>query len=228
VLVSGGLDSAVLLGRLLQTGARLLPVYIRCGFSWEATELHWLRRFLRAVRSLRLAPLRIVEVPLRPTYGERSTSLRAPSRARSRDGAHWGFTGRRVPGAASADAAVYLPGRNVLLLSHAAILCAQQGMTTIALGTLKGNPFGDATPRFFRDMAACLSRALGHPIRVRTPLARWTKPQVIRSMANAPFALTFSCLAPRKHRHCGRCNKCAERRRAFRHAGVPDPTPYAR
>jgi 7-cyano-7-deazaguanine synthase len=39
--------------------------------------------------------------------------------------------------------------------------------------------------------------------------------------------LTFSCLAPQGRRHCGRCNKCAERKRAFRQAGIPDPTKYA-
>ena len=96
-------------------------------------------------------------------------------------------------------------------------------MTTIALGTLKGNPFGDATPRFFRDMAACLSQALRRPIRVLAPLRWLTKPQLIRATPNVPWALTFSCLRPRGRRHCGRCNKCAERRRAFRAAGIPDP-----
>jgi 7-cyano-7-deazaguanine synthase len=28
-------------------------------------------------------------------------------------------------------------------------------------------------------------------------------------------------------RHCGRCNKCAERRKAFADAGIADGTPYA-
>ena len=211
MLVSGGLDSAVLLVRLLRTGGRLLPVYLRCGCSWEAAELHWLHRLLGAVRSPRLAPLRVIEVPLRSTYG-----------------AHWSLTGRNVPGADSPDATVYLPGRNLLLLSHAGILCAQQGISTIALGTLRGNPFGDATPRFFRQAAASLSLALGRSIRVRAPLRRMTKPQLIRATAHTPWRLTFSCLAPRGRRHCGRCNKCAERRRAFRDAGIADPTVYSR
>lgn len=211
VLVSGGLDSAVLLTRLLAAHGRLLPLYVRCGLSWEAAELHWLRRLLGAVRSPRLAPLHVIEVPLRSIYG-----------------AHWSFTGRNIPGAHSQDAAVYLPGRNVLLLTHAGILCARWGIATIALGTLKRNPFGDASPRFFREMAACLSRALCRPVRVLAPLRRLTKPALIRSAPGVPWALTFSCLRPRGRRHCGRCNKCAERRRAFRAAGVPDPTGYAR
>ncbi|MBI2104481.1 MAG: 7-cyano-7-deazaguanine synthase [Candidatus Omnitrophica bacterium] len=199
VLASGGLDSAALLIRCLKAGGRVAPLYLRCGFVWEAAELHWLRRFLRSVRSPRLLPLQVLDVPLRSTYG-----------------AHWSLTGRRVPGASSADEAVYLPGRNVLLLAHAAVRCAQRGITTIAIGTLAGNPFGDGSPRFFRGMSACLSLALRRPIRVLAPLRRLTKPALIRATPGVPWALTFSCLRPRGRRHCGRCNKCAERRRAFR------------
>ena len=209
VLVSGGLDSAVLVRRLLRSGRRVQPLYVRCGLAWEAAELARLRRFLRAIRSPQLAPLAVLELPLRVVYGR-----------------HWSLTGRGVPGSRSADAAVYLPGRNALLLAHAAVFCAQRGITTIALGLLKGNPFADASPAFLRRMAGCLSQALGRPIRVSAPLRGLTKTQVIRSAAGLPLALTFSCLAPRGLQACGRCNKCAERRRAFRRAGVADPTRY--
>ncbi len=211
VLVSGGLDSAVLLTRLLKQGERVLPLYLHHGLRWEAAERYWLRRLLRAVRFPALSALLAAELPLRALYG-----------------AHWSLTGRGVPGARSADAAVYLPGRNLLLLSYAGVLCAQRGISTIALGTLKGNPFGDATPQFFRQMASCLTQALGRSIRIRTPLARFSKFDLIRTTRGVPWGLTFSCLNPQGRRHCGRCNKCAERRRAFRAARVSDPTDYAR
>ena len=210
LLISGGLDSGCLLHQFLSRGARVFPLYLRCGLRWEAAELHWLRRFLRAVRSPRLLPLQVAALPLQAVYG-----------------AHWSLTGRRVPGAASADRAVYLPGRNALLLSVSAILCAQRGVSTIALGLLKGNPFGDASPGFLRQMAACLTQALDHPIRILTPLRSMRKAHVIRLARTMPLALTFSCLQPRGLRHCGRCNKCAERRHAFARAGIADPTRYA-
>lgn len=208
-LVSGGLDSAVLLHRLVASGSQVMPLYLRWGLSWEAIELYWLRRLLDAMPSARLGALAVLDVPIRSTYG-----------------AHWSITGARVPSAQSDDRAVYLPGRNVLLLTHAAILCAERHLTTIALGTLKGNPFHDATPRFFTQIARCLSDALDVPLRVVAPLRRFTKSQLIRSEPNVPFRLTCSCLRPRGYRHCGRCNKCAERQRAFREAGIPDPTRY--
>jgi 7-cyano-7-deazaguanine synthase len=194
----------------LAQGGRVVPLYLRCGLRWEPAELSWLRRFLRAVRSTSLAPLVVVDLPLRSLYG-----------------VHWSFTGRRIPGAYSADAAVYLPGRNVLLLTAAAVACAKQRISRLALGTLSGNPFGDASPAFFRRMSACLSEALARPIRITAPLRRLTVAQLARAAAEAPLALTFSCLRPRGRRHCGACNKCAERRRAFRQAGMVDPTEYA-
>ena len=209
-LVSGGLDSAVLMRQLLASGHRVLPCYLRCGLRWEATELYWLRRVLRAMRSPRLLPLAVGEMPLRSIYGP-----------------HWSLSGRRIPGPRSADSTVYLPGRNLLLVGHAAVLCSRRGLSTIALGVLKGNPFGDATPGFFSQLAGCLTQALGRPFRILTPLRRFSKTQLIRATAKTPWKLTFSCLNPQGRWHCGRCNKCAERQRAFHRARIADPTRYA-
>lgn len=210
VLLSGGLDSAFLLRHSLQRHGRVFPLYVRCGLRWEASELYWLQRLLRAIPHDRLASLRVIDAPLRSTYG-----------------AHWSLTGRRLPGARSADHAVYLPGRNVLLLTHAAIVGARDGVHTFALGLLQGNPFGDASSTCLAHLARCLSLALGRPIRILTPLAHLDKAELIRrAAAQLPLQLTWSCLRPGPQRHCGRCNKCAERRQAFRNAGIPDPTSY--
>ncbi len=210
ILMSGGLDSAVLLVRFLKRGAWVIPFYLRCGLQWEDAEVYWLRRLLHTVRSPQLAPLQVVPLSLVGVYGT-----------------HWSVRGARVPSAHSDDRAVYLPGRNVLLFGATAIRCAEQRISTIAIGTLRGNPFGDATPRFFLQLSRCLTQALRSPIRVVAPLRRLTKRELIHRARGVPFALTFSCLQPRGHQHCGRCNKCAERTRAFYAAGIQDPTLYA-
>ena len=46
VLISGGLDSAVLCVELLGDYARVHPLYIRCGLRWEEVELAAARAFL--------------------------------------------------------------------------------------------------------------------------------------------------------------------------------------
>ena len=146
---------------------------------------------------------------------------------RSLYGRHWSFGDGPVPSASSSDAAVYLPARNAFLLTAAARVADTHHADEVALGLLKGNPFGDASPKFLRLAGQALSEALDHPVRVKAPLAGMRKTALVRHASEPAKALSFSCLNPRGRRHCGRCNKCAERQRAFRAARVPDPTSYA-
>jgi hypothetical protein len=125
-LVSGGLDSWFLVQTLRKTRAAIHPVYVRCGLAWEPAELFWLREWLAKLPRAGLRALKVLHVPVHGLYGR-----------------HWSVTGRDVPASDSRDAAVYLPGRNILLLAHAAVYGIQQGLSTIALGTLAGNPFKD-------------------------------------------------------------------------------------
>lgn len=194
VLVSGGVDSSVLVADLLRRGYAVHPLYVRCGFIWEAAELSWLRRLLAALKTARLKPLIVSEIPAGPLIGR-----------------HWSMTGRGVPGSGSAWESVYLPGRNLLLLCQAGLFCAARGIPTVALGLLKGNPFSDASPIFLRKMQEVLRAAFGVPIRLRTPYRAMTKRQVARKMPDFPFDLTFSCLRPQGLRHCRACSKCEER-----------------
>ena len=210
-LVSGGLDSLCLVRMLLADGRRVRPVYVRCGLRWEDAELAAARRWLSALRHSRLEPVTVLDVPARPLYGR-----------------HWSLGSGRVPSARASDVSVYLPGRNALLLSLAAVLTDRAGASTIMLGTLAGNPFRDASPAFFKSTAAVFSRALSRRITIEAPQRRLTKSRLVRLHADAPLHMTFSCIQPVGRRHCGRCNKCAERRRAFRAARVPDRTRYTR
>ena len=198
VLVSGGMDSAVLLGETLRRGHTVHPLFVRCGLSWERVELYWLRRFLKAVRSPRLKPLTIVDVPVRDLYGP-----------------HWSTTGRDVPGYSSRNETVYLPGRNILLLSKAGIFCAFKGVHVLLMGLLKGNPFADSTPAFLRSMERTLRVGLGFSISIRVPFRGLTKAQVLTRSTGLPLHLTFSCIGPRGLQPCGHCNKCAERNKVL-------------
>jgi 7-cyano-7-deazaguanine synthase len=209
-LVSGGLDSCVLLAALAKSHRKVYPVFIRSGLAWEAAELQHLKKFLRSADIPHVQSLTVLDLPARDLYG-----------------IHWSTTGRKVPNARTHDAAVYLPGRNLLLLSKAAVFCALHRIDTIAVGSLDHNPFPDATPKFFREFAAVAGKALGSRIKVIAPFRRLPKEKVIRRGKKLPLHLSFSCIAPRRGMHCGRCNKCAERQQAFRAANVIDCTKYA-
>jgi 7-cyano-7-deazaguanine synthase len=210
VLTSGGLDSAVLVAELLPRYARVFPVYVRSGLQWEEVELHWLRQFLNRLRDARLEPLTIMTLPMEDIYGR-----------------HWSVTGDGVPEREAAWDSVYLPGRNLILLAKAAVFCALRGISTIAIGLLEGNPFPDATPSFLALMAQTVSQGLAHPIAILAPYRGLSKYEIIRRGRHLPLDLTFSCISPIGHHHCGRCSKCAERQQAFAQAGLLDPTAYA-
>jgi 7-cyano-7-deazaguanine synthase len=209
-LVSGGLDSCVMLAELAHRYREVYPVFIRYSLVWETAELQHLKKFLSSAKISRVQSLMVLDLPVRDLYGT-----------------HWSITGRKVPHARTPDEAVYLPGRNLLLLSKAAVFCALNKIDTIAVGSLDHNPFPDATPRFFREFAAVAGEALTFRVKVIAPFRAFPKGKVLRRGKLLPLHLSFSCIAPRRGMHCGRCNKCAERQQAFLAANIVDHTKYA-
>lgn len=213
VLLSGGLDSVVLLAEEARH-AVAHPVYVSVGFAWEAAEQAVLTRVLRAPVFSRVAPLVTLRFDMRDVYSA----------------THWAMEGD-APAYDTPDEDVYLPGRNLVLLTKAAVLAATRHAGRIVLGTLANNPFPDATPAFFETMSQALSLGLARPLEVAAPFAALDKHEVIRlgETLGVPLANTVSCLDPVLNGHawhCGRCSKCRERRDAFQTAGVRDATMY--
>jgi len=208
VLASGGLDSSVLIAKLA-TDAEVYPIYVRCGFAWEEMELKGLQSFLDALHNRNVKPTTVLSAPTSVLYGD-----------------HWSVTGARVPAADEPDENTYLPGRNILLISLAAIWCSTHGVSRIAIGSLGGNPFPDATPEFFETFARVLSMGLGRKVLIEAPLRGFHKEDLIKQFKDLPLDLTLTCMAPKDGKHCGQCNKCFERQQAFQKAGVVDRTVY--
>ena len=248
VLLSGGLDSAVLAAHEARED-RVLPVYVSVGLAWEDAEVAMLERLLASPPYANVDPLARVSFTMRDVY--------APS--------HWAIRG--VPPAYDTpDEDVYLAGRNLVLLTKAGVIAARAGAHRLALGPLAGNPFPDARPEFFAAMARALTLGLDHAIEIVTPFLEWEKADVIKRGAalGVPLELTLSCMNPVTSeagdagaesdasalpaspaspaspappaspvspaslaKHCGLCSKCRERRDAFAAAGLSDPSAYA-
>ena len=210
VLTSGGVESAALIAEALRAYERVYPIYIRKGLKWEKEELASLKGFLLTVETDGLAGLTVLDISLKQIYGR-----------------HWSL-GKGTPSYKAPDKAVYLPGRNILLLSLGGLFCNLRKITVLWLGILKGNPFHDARSGFLRQMEALLGESLGTPLRIAAPFHELTKAQVIARWPKLAWGKTFSCLEPTQGKHCGRCQKCAEREAGFKASGIPDPTRYAR
>ena len=218
VLFSGGLDSAVLLAsvaaeaRCRGTVAPIVPIYVSVGLAWERDERAIADRLLSSEPFKDVQPLATLGFDMRDVY--------PPT--------HWAVRGE-APGFDTPDEDVYLEGRNVVLLSKAAVFMARAKLPRVSLGPLSGNPFPDATPEFFGTMGRALSLGLGTSLEIAAPLLGMHKAEVItlgRSLG-VPLELTLSCMQPTRGLHCGRCSKCRERRDAFREAGLADATEYA-
>jgi 7-cyano-7-deazaguanine synthase len=216
VLISAGLDSAVLLAHEARR-ALAHPVYVSVGLAWEPAERAALDRLLAAPPFAgRVAPVAHLEFGMQDVY--------PPT--------HWAVRGT-PPAYDTPDEDVYLVGRNLVLLTKAGTLAASRRLADIALGTLADNPFPDARPAFFEAMGRALSLGLDHAVAIRTPFSSLHKEDVIRRGVElaVPLELTLSCMNPQmdgdRPEHCGQCSKCRERRDAFVLAGVKDPTRYA-
>lgn len=203
VLCSGGLDSTVLLADELSKCERVHPIHVCCGLAWEDAEARVLGRLLAAPLFANRGPALVtLSVTVRDLFSDR----------------HWALIGA-PPAFDSPDAAVYLEGRNLLLISKAAVWCRQHGVQRLALASLAGNPFPDATPAFFAAMTQAINLGLDHPIEVVAPYLMWTKHEVARRgrELGVPLELTLSCMNPGAGDiACGACSKCREREDALR------------
>jgi 7-cyano-7-deazaguanine synthase len=214
-MLSGGLDSAVLAAQEARTYV-VHPVYVAGGLAWEEGEQRVIRQLLSRPPftngSNPMQKLTRLEFSMRDVYPD----------------THWAVTGT-PPAYDTPDEDVYLHGRNIALLSKAAVYAASRKISRIVVAPLAGNPFPDATPQFFAALNAALSLGLAAPIDIVAPFAHMQKADVVKIGAalGVPFELTLSCMNPEGTTHCGLCSKCRERRDAFHAAGIADPTTYA-
>lgn len=213
ILISGGLDSAVMAGLAVERGDPIFPLFVRQGFVWETEEEAAVRRFLAELASQfpgRVNPLLV-------------STLSAPSTLAG----DWAMDPNgSAPGPTCPDETVYLPGRNLALLTQGALAAYVNGLERIQIGALSSNPFPDATPEFFRSFEKSVHEAMRWRVHVEVPLGHLTKTEALELGFHFRLELSLSCIRPVASSHCGNCNKCEERRVAFIRAGLPDPTHY--
>ncbi|MCL1971960.1 MAG: 7-cyano-7-deazaguanine synthase QueC [Endomicrobia bacterium] len=119
----------------------------------------------------------------------------------------------------------YVPGRNTLFLSFA-LSCAQSinaKSIFIGVNSVDFSNYPDCTPAFIKAYNGVL-KALKTAIRVKTPIAKMSKAQIIKLgiKLNVPYELTWTCYNGDKS-PCGKCDSCKLRAKGFREAGVRDP-----
>ncbi len=217
VLASGGMDSCILLANEAKNRTAY-PIYVETGIPWEWAEQKMLGHFIDAVDNPNIKPVTTLSLPVKALYGD----------------THWTMSGETVPGYDEPDETVYIPGRNIILITLAAIWCSLNDVHRIVIGSLAGNPFPDATPEFFQNIANSNGMGLDHEITVEAPMRHRHKEDILAANASSlPLHLTLTCSNPRTGDddaiiHCANCNKCRERHDAFIDAKIADSTLYAK
>jgi 7-cyano-7-deazaguanine synthase len=221
VLLSGGVDSATAAALTARDGFALHALTFAYG-QRHAVEVDAARRVASALGVVRHE---VLTIDLRAFGGSALTTDIAVPRDRAP-----AEMGAGIP-------VTYVPARNTIFLAFALGWAEVLGASDIVIGVnvydYSGYP--DCRPEFieaFERLAALATKAGvegAPPVRVRTPLIRMTKAEIVRAgtAAGVDYALTLSCYDPAPDgAACGRCDACALRRKGFVEAGVADPTRY--
>ncbi len=126
--------------------------------------------------------------------------------------------------------ATVVPNRNMLLLALAASWAISLRANSVSYAAHSGDHaiYPDCREPFAQALEKAIRLADWREIRLNRPFVHLDKRAIVERGAalGVPFARTWSCYEGGQF-HCGRCGTCIERREAFHHAEVEDPTRYA-
>jgi 7-cyano-7-deazaguanine synthase len=216
VLVSGGMDSAVVLAIAREQGFVTHALSVRYG-QRHTSELD---AAARVAKALGVAAHKTVNVDLRAIGGSALTDdIEVPEAG-----------GSGIP-------VTYVPARNTIMLSVALGWAEVLGATEIFCGVnaVDYSGYPDCRPVFieaFETLANLATKAgvEGAGLRISGARMRMGKAEIVREglRLGVDFGQTVSCYRADAHGlACGQCDACRLRAAGFADAGVADPTRYA-
>lgn len=221
VLLSGGLDSATVLGIARSEGFTCHALSFRYG-QRHVVELAAAER---VAESLGAASHRVVEIDLRQFGASALTSEVAVPKKGSVD-----EIGGEIP-------ITYVPARNTIFLSFALAMAEVNQASDIFIGVnaLDYSGYPDCRPEYiaaYEQLANLATKAAvegRQQLKIHTPLIQLTKAEIIRKglQLGVDYSLTSSCYDPdAEGRACGHCDSCLLRLKGFAENGVKDPIVY--
>ncbi len=124
---------------------------------------------------------------------------------------------------------IIVPFRNAIFLSVAVAYAVSVGADKIFYGAQGSDePFyPDCRREFYEAFEKAARLGTYQEITIKAPFSDIHKADVIKEGAElgVPFELTWSCYLDGA-KHCGKCESCVNRKKAFQEAGVIDPTKY--
>ncbi len=206
ILLSGGLDSTVLLAHLLQAGEKVEALTISYGqrHSKETEAAEKVANYYKV-------PLHKADIPV-AKFSE--STLTQPWQ----DIPEGPYTSGETP-------STFVPNRNGIFLNFAAMLAHSRGISSVTCavhGTSDGDTaYPDCTPDFINAVDRSIRIGTGYRVKVKAPFVKWTKRQIVARGVQllVPFSLTWSCYNS-GNVPCEKCATCLERADAFVSQGL--------
>jgi 7-cyano-7-deazaguanine synthase len=208
IVLSGGPDSAVVAYWAKKEGYKLYPLTFNYG-QIAVKETHSAEKIAESLG----AKTKIVDLSaLKSVFGD-VTSL----------------CNSDIPLTAEFSQPIIVPFRNAIFLSVAVSYAVSVGADKIYYGAHGSDePFyPDCRREFYEAFEKAAKLGTGENISIQAPFSGKRKSEVIEEgvKLGVPFELTWSCYRE-DAKHCGRCESCVNRKKAFKEAGIADQTKY--
>jgi len=208
IALSGGPDSATVAYWAKKQGYQIYPITFNYGqIAVKETE------YARKIAEKLGATTKIIDLSALKEIFSGVTSL----------------CNTEIPLTAEFSAPIIVPFRNAIFLSAAVAYAVTIGADKIFYGAHGSDePFyPDCRREFYEAFEKAAMLGTGENISIQAPFSGKRKSEVIKEGAKVgvPFELTWSCYRDAT-KHCGRCESCVNRKKAFQEAGIADPTKY--
>jgi len=215
VLVSGGMDSATVLGIAHASGYEIYALSFKYG-QRHHKEIKCAKKLTAYYNA---KEHRIMEVSLDVIGGSALTDTRITvpqNRA-----------GEEIP-------VTYVPARNLIFLSIAGAYAEVVGAEAIFIGAneVDFSGYPDCREAFLTAFEEALATGTkagveGRRIKVLAPLLHMSKVEIVKKgmEIGVPYQYTWSCYVGGR-KACGKCDACKLRLKGFEEAGYEDPIEY--
>lgn len=212
VVLSGGMDSTVLMADVLSKGKKVQALSFDYGSRHNDCELPLAASFCRANN----VEHKIVKLPF-------INDLFSSSLLKS---------GEEIPDGSYMEEnmkSTVVPFRNGIMLSIAAGFAESVGARDVLLASHSGDHFiyPDCRPEFNEAFSHAVFMGTGEQVKIKFPFAGLDKRDIgdLGRRLGVDFTKTWTCYKGGTV-HCGTCGACDERKYALRSAEGLDPTTY--
>ena len=208
VVLSGGLDSSTVAYWAKTQGYQIYPITFKYG-QIAVKETNAAQKIAENLDT----NIKIIDLSALKEIFSGATSL----------------VNRDIPLTSEFSAPIIVPFRNAIFLSAAVAYSITVGSKEIFYGAQGSDEmfYPDCRREFYEVFEKAARLGTCEEIKILAPFSSSTKAGLIKEGAKlgVPFTLTWSCYLDGE-KHCGKCESCVNRKKAFKEAGVVDPTKY--